>query len=363
MECSNCGVSESSVERLFDVISGEGIVKLCQECLSSDSVPLKRAGGLEPGQEKKQTTYERLSAMAGIKDPEIHKQNIFGSDKKETLKKQEVTLRDLVDKKFDRFVKDEVKKRDDLIDNFHWVIMRARRHKKWSVSQLAREIQEPERVIKMAEQGILPEGYDVVIKLETILGVNLLKPGVVETLQRQKNLGFDKITTKTLTIQDLQAMRDNDPGMDLGVEKGLMPNGKKKPYWRKALSRIMGKRQEEENANIVVTEVPTTKEAREAEANVPGPSVDDLKEEMQKEVEKEEQLDEDNTQEVEYDETSLQMVTRFSGEIEDDSESIDTGVEKIEEPSSVEEEVREAAEKPKKEMTQEEIDDLIFGRK
>jgi len=353
MECSNCGVSDRNA-RLFDVISGEGIVKLCQECLSSDNVPLNRAGGVPPGKEKKQTTYERLSMIAGL-DAEKHKRNIFGKDKTENLKKQEVTLRDLVDKKFDKFVKEEVKKRDDLVENFHWVIMRARRHRKMSVSQLAREIGEAEKVVKMAEQGILPEGYDVVIKLENVLGVNLLRPGVTEMLEEQpKRLGFDKATTRVLTISDLHEMKKTNPDLNIDdlegfeLEGGRIDSGttgfgakKRMPYWRTALAKIMNKRKKEEN-EIIVREIGKAKEAE-----------DEIKEKEPEGFEKEAELEDSlgrDSQEVEYDDTSLQMTTRFPGQRE---------VSEAEEA----EEAAKAVGKKENEMSQKEIDDLIFGRK
>lgn len=355
MECSNCGVS-SSATRLFDVISGEGIVKLCQECLSSDSIPLKRSGGLSPGQEKKQTTYERLSTLAGIKDPEEHRKNIFGNPRQEEMKKQEVTLRELIDKKFDKFIKEDVrKKRDDLVDNFHWVIMRARRHRKMSVSQLAREIGESERVVKLAEQGIIPEGYDLIIKLETILGINLLRPGVTEVMGRQpKSIGFDKITSRTLTISDLKEMRENDPGLDLDVGEGFGMGVKKKKsaYWKTALSKIMTRRRDKEN-EIIVKEI-----GKHKEEDVPE-EVEFGKESVKESV-KEAELEDDSrdfSEKAEFDETSFEITTTFPGREEV------AGAEEVEEASELMKEQDKKPEKSVTEMTQEEIDDLIFGRK
>lgn len=346
MECSNCGISNNNA-RLFDVISGEGIVKLCQECLSSDTIPLKRSGGLPPGKEKKQSTYERLSSIAGIKDPERHKENVFGSKKQEEIKKQDVNLRDLIDKKFDTFVKKDVrKKRDDLIENFHWVIMRARRHKRMSVSQLAKEIGEPERVVKLSEQGVLPEGYDVVMKLETILGINLLRPGVAETMKNQRKLGFDKISSRSLTISDLKEMKDNDPGMDIDVDVSLEEDSKKKgPYWRTALAKIMKKRRKKEN-QIIVKEIGNNNE----EINEPkSPKTFESKSVIEKEVNLQ---DGDVSEKAEFDDTSFEITTTFPGQ-KDTCKS-----KEIQETSKV---VKK--QDKNKEMSQEEIDDLIFGRR
>jgi ribosome-binding protein aMBF1 (putative translation factor) len=329
MECSNCGVS-GKVTRLFDVISGDGIVRLCESCLSADSVPLKRPTGLAPGEEKKQTTYERLSGMAGL-NPEEHRQNIFENVKKEELKKQEVTLRDLVDKKFDKFVKEEIKKRDDLVENFHWIIMRARRAKKISISQLAKEIHEAEKVVKLAEQGILPEGYDVITKLEAVLGISILKPEVRGLLQRQpKRLTFDRMKAKTVTISDLQEIKDEE--IDLSEQ-----SKKEVPYWRKFMSRLINKREKNEN-EIVFQEVGEAKiEKEEPEVVREEVAVADF--------------DDKADESVQYDDTSLQMTTRFSGEEEAEEKE-----DKIDAVDNQEKEKED-------ELSQKEIDDLIFGRK
>ena len=323
MKCSNCGISGEKA-KLFDVISGEGIVKLCEHCLSRDAVPLKRSDNLPIGAEKKQTTYERLSHLAGI-NPEEHKMNVLESRKKEELKKQEVTLRDLVDKKFDKFIKEEIKKREDLVDNFHWIIMRARRHKKMSVSQLAKEIGEPEKVIKMAEQGVLPEGYDVAIKLEQVLGIQIIKPEIAETLKRYpKTLSFDKIKSKTITIADLQKMNE-----DAEIEIPNLNTQKKIPYWKSFINKLIEKRKQKPEA-----------EESKSEDKSEGKNFE-KKQSIEKTIETKKEKEEiaefdDVIEQVEYDDTSLQMT--------------------ISKPDSKKETKKE------KELTQEEIDSIIFGK-
>ena len=70
----------------------------------------------------------------------------------------------------------EKKPRPDLVDNFHWLIMIERRKRKLTQEQLAKEIGESETVIKMAEQGFLPEDdYKIITKLESFLGVKIRK--------------------------------------------------------------------------------------------------------------------------------------------------------------------------------------------
>ncbi len=235
MECAKCG-APGEWTKLHDVITGEGIVKLCKRCILEENAPVIHRPTESEIQSvtKSESLYKRLSNAAGL-NPTEHRKNVQEFQIKDLLKKEEVTLRDLVDKKFDRFVKQTTKKREDLIDNFHWVIMRARRSKKKSVTQLAREIGESERAIKMAEQGVLPEGYIIVRKLEDALGIRILKPEIAAELERQKKqLGFDKYSSENLTISDLQEMKKEEI------------HEHKNPYWRRFLSKLIGKRETQE---------------------------------------------------------------------------------------------------------------------
>lgn len=296
MECAKCG-APGEWAKLYDVITGEGIVKLCKRCISEENAPVihKPTEAEIQSVDKRSSLYKRLSDAAGL-NPEEHKRNIQEFNKKDLIKKEEVTLRDLVDKKFDKFVKKTLKKREDLIDNFHWVIMRARRAKKKSISQLAKEIGELERVIKMAEQGVLPEGdYRIVEKLETALGIRILKPEIAEELERQKKqLGFDKHSAKNLTISDLQEMK-----------KGEGVSGHKEPYWRRFISGLIGRKKVQEKV-LEESEEPRTVDFEESH-EVP----------------------------IEFDDTSLE----------------------------VEEELSERSkEESNQDVSQRDIDDIIFGR-
>ena len=66
MECSNCGIS-GEIKMLYDVISSEGIVKLCEKCLSKDDVAIKKpqASQLNSVNTRK-SVYDRLSFSAGL---------------------------------------------------------------------------------------------------------------------------------------------------------------------------------------------------------------------------------------------------------------------------------------------------------
>lgn len=197
-ECFKCGISGEKA-RLFDVISKEGIVKICNNCFFEEDLPLiKRPTSSEIKDVEKQQGYTQKIKALG-KTPVIQND----------LNKQEnVSLREIVDRNLKINFKEDVKPRPDLIENFHWVIMRERRAKHISREQFARDIGESETLIKMIEQGVLPENDNLIInKIEGYLSINLRKPEFVEQTKKRE-LGFDSVSVGNLTISDLQEMKN-----------------------------------------------------------------------------------------------------------------------------------------------------------
>ncbi|HUS51806.1 MAG TPA: hypothetical protein VMZ91_16680 [Candidatus Paceibacterota bacterium] len=208
-ECFKCGISDEKV-KLFDAISRTGIVKICKNCSSEENVPVirKPTGFQLQEPEKRQTIYEKLLSTTGIKR-DISKERI--PQKISYPTEQDVTLKDIVEKNLKIAIKEKTKLRKDLVDNFHWIIMRARRARHLTQKQLAEIINISELEIKMAEQGILPEHDSSTInKLEDYFGLKLLKQDFIEKVKENseaKTMSFDPITTKNLTISDLKEMR------------------------------------------------------------------------------------------------------------------------------------------------------------
>ena len=149
--------------------------------------------------------YERMSRLAGVK-PKTQELPIKAT--------QEKTLREIVDQNYERKMKKDsvpLKSRPDLMDNFHWIIMRVRRVKGLTQGQLAQAIGESEAAIKMAEQGIVPEGYGLIDKLEKFLKVRLIKERKTQDTrqsQAKRILDFTKKDLDSLTIADLKQMKD-----------------------------------------------------------------------------------------------------------------------------------------------------------
>jgi len=230
-ECFNCGISGERL-RLFDAISGKGIVKICKECASKENIPMiKKPSEVFIPQNlsnnlrgKSKTVYERLSRMSGY-----DLKNRKTEEEKGLLKKQETTLKDIVDKNFYSELPKKTKS-EFLVDNFHWIIMRARRLKHITQEQLAKAIAEPEAAIKIIEKGTFPENSSKLInKLENYLKIKLIKKEFAEkNEEKPKEISFDANTTKNLTISDLQEMKKRKEeeifGEKINEEESLFQN-------------------------------------------------------------------------------------------------------------------------------------------
>jgi len=218
-ECFKCGVSDKNVQ-LFEVITKEGIVKMCDGCLMSEDSPILR----KPTKfqlkeiERKPTVYERLSKMSGLKIPNESK-----VAKTDFLIKQETSLRAIVDKNYTETAKHERKLRPELVDNFNWIIMRARRDKRVTRKQMAEAIGEAEAAIKMAEGGVLPENNYLLNKIQTYLKINLFRdenrviPETIVSASVPEPI-FDRKNPINLKIADLKKMKDEKENKEVKKE-------------------------------------------------------------------------------------------------------------------------------------------------
>jgi len=203
-ECFNCGAPISRV-RLFDAISDEGLIKICEKCSREEHIPIiRRPTTFQLKEaERKQTFYEKASFS-------LNKPERQTPEKKE----QEVTLREIVDRNYEQRMPKKVGPRPEMINNFHWVVMRARRMKKLTQAQLAKQIAESEVAIKMVEQGVLPEDdYKLINKLENYLDVKIIRPEFTKDINPSgfhRRFGFDMNEAKILTIDDLRRLREEE---------------------------------------------------------------------------------------------------------------------------------------------------------
>ena len=134
--------------------------------------------------EKRLTVYERMTKLSGVdpKEREARKQQ-------EEKAKQSEEMRQVMDKKFreelyNSSTKKDVSGESNLIRNFHWEILKARRDRKLTQAQLADVIGESELSIRMAERGILPRERERLIKkLESYLRIKLTKDSPADSQQ------------------------------------------------------------------------------------------------------------------------------------------------------------------------------------
>lgn len=160
-ECTKCHRSEREV-RLFDVIYENEIVKMCERCAILEEIPIiKRPTTSQLKEtEKNYSVYQRLKRMAGL-------------EKKED--KHEESILDRI-RELDENPELEMPEEEstNLVHNFHWYIMRARRNKGLSQRQLAWALGESEAAIKMLERAELPGEPEILIKkLEQFLQIKL----------------------------------------------------------------------------------------------------------------------------------------------------------------------------------------------
>ncbi len=227
-ECFRCKVSGEK-ERLVDVIFQDEIVKACENCalVTNLTVVRKPTTYQLKAAERPASVYERLARSRGLPvQKQLSKEEM---DEKERLEKerskQDVTLKDLIDRKMKAQRQEfEEKKRNEknipplhLVDNFHWHIMMARRDKKITHDQLAKELGESIAVLKMIEQGKLPEDdYILIPKLENYFKIKLRTDntedyGSKENIEQKRvipeKLSFDPVTLKNLTLADLKEMK------------------------------------------------------------------------------------------------------------------------------------------------------------
>jgi len=193
-----CPVCNSEKE-LVEAISSEEIVSVCRNCAISNGMPIIQ----RPTNEQIQNTQKFVSHKERV-------EKFMGKSKSKTPE---------VDNELKKIIAHNVKAGEypKLVDNFHWVIMHARRMKKISQKQLGEAIAEPEVLIEMAEKAKLPDNYDrLIIKLEQFLGIKLRR----EDTPEKKELDFKKINpfeVKTSDLKKMQAEKTDEDG-DFDVE-------------------------------------------------------------------------------------------------------------------------------------------------
>lgn len=204
-ECYFC---KKESNNLFKAIYfREGIVNICEICSKKEGLPLVKKPTTNQLKQAEEKTYRQ-------RVKEFERCGFEAFKKSSENSQKEIELKDLIEQNFKRKVKpkEESKIASDLVNNFHWLIMRERRKRKISQKDLAKEIGESEIAIKMSEQGKLPEdGFKLIKKIETYLNLKLIKNEKDFSLKevaskKPEEYLFDKGVNKELTIDDLRKL-------------------------------------------------------------------------------------------------------------------------------------------------------------
>lgn len=219
--CFRC-MRSGRIVKLLDAVYGNEISKICEECALIEDIPIIRKPSsfqLEAAS-KPYSVSERLRRMSGVSQ----KANITEI---KSIRKEErisgLTLDKLRQPKdYSEILKrreERAKKRNqplDLVANYNWIMQRARRSRKMTVSQLGGIIGETDSNIKMIEDGFLPDDADRIIKkIEQFFKINLRNSGAAQEqirIERVKQpariLSFNPKSLNELTIHDLKAIKE-----------------------------------------------------------------------------------------------------------------------------------------------------------
>ena len=250
MECFKCGATKDKAI-LFEVITPQGIATICNNCYKGENFPIiEKHDFKEYNPKSTRTVRERL--ISNSNRDTIEKKTF--EENKEILKKN-LELKKIVNENYLKDL-DNIKPREDLIRNFHWVIMRERRKKHLTQKQFAEILGEPEIAIKAIESGVAGEGAEALIKkIESFFDINLFKRKKLEFEEEKEKIEMPK------EIDEFSIDEMKEKNYTVGELKEMSKNKIKKPFWK---SWIKGKEEDEtENIENLNVEPPSSEEKSE----------------------------------------------------------------------------------------------------
>ena len=174
-KCVRCNIGGNEV-RLFDAIYEGRMGSLCERCSIIENIPIIKKPEISQLRDSEQGVgvYSRMKRLSGIKDSE-KEDTFFIEDRLNELNENpglEVPEKDKL----------------NLIEYFHWEIMKNRRRKGLSHKQLAETLGESEIAIQMIEKAKIPENAEQLIrKLEQFFQIKLKKITETERFLQQQN--------------------------------------------------------------------------------------------------------------------------------------------------------------------------------
>lgn len=228
-QCYRCEKTEKEV-RLSDAIYENEIVKICERCAILEGIPIikKPTTSQLKDSERSYSVYQRLKRISGLVKKEEKHESIL-----DQLRKLE---------EHPELEEPEEKRPFNLIENFHWQVMRARRNRGLSQKQLGWAIGESEMAIKMIEKQELPEDADKLIrKLEQFLQIRLRERTALEIEEegrkrkakltqasRIPEAETEEIEEGTISYQELEPIKPiiKEPELE-EIEIAALASGKK----------------------------------------------------------------------------------------------------------------------------------------
>ncbi len=210
-ECVRCHRAEEEI-KLFDVIYGNEMVKMCERCAILEEIPIikKPTTSQLKEAEKNYSVYQRLKRMAGLEKKEEKHETIL-SRIKQLDENPELEM-------------PEKTNTLNLVHNFHWYIMRARRNKGLSQRQLAMLLGESEEAIKMIERGELPGEPEILIKkLEQFFQIRLKERTEREIEEEKKKFRESSfIKRRELETERETEATENEPEVEILNEEEVV---------------------------------------------------------------------------------------------------------------------------------------------
>jgi len=205
-KCDFCGATEEQTF-LYEGVSKSGLVHVCRKCSFKTDLPLIEKKDLSKIDfNTREKVKERLLKLSNIKKENYNPENPL-TPRARNLNVADANLRKIVEENFKKNLPAETKTYNDLVPNFHWLIMRVRRIKKIPKEQFSQDIHEPIVAIESLERGILPNDYGHLIrKVENYLGISLFKDKAVK-FDASKLLLESKIA-RNISVSDFQKVAE-----------------------------------------------------------------------------------------------------------------------------------------------------------
>ena len=206
--CERCRAYEDEVQ-LYDAIYEGQVAFLCERCSIIENIPILNKPTEERVRESEKLSgvYERMKKIAGIPEP----------------KKQDDLLNKnrLIEIENNPSLESPKEQSINLIEHFHWEIMKNRRRKGLSQKQLGEQIGEPEFSIEMLEKAMIPKNPEnIIIKLERFFNIKLKKIDEIDLILKkpeEKPILLDEFGNSLELIPEpkIESEENNEPIIEL----------------------------------------------------------------------------------------------------------------------------------------------------